>query len=124
MSRYEIVNDDQVAPCDGGRMSTDTRTWRDATELELRQRDELNEAEQENERLRQQLAEVAAQRDRMHSAIESTISRYETIRETHPDIHLDNDLNMLRVALTGDQSFADLQASGGLAEAQENSDDN
>jgi len=83
----------------------------------------IRDVEAEITKLRQQLAEVTAQRDRMHSAIESTINRYETIRETHPDIHLDNDLNMLRVALTGDQSFADLQASGGLSEAREHSDE-
>jgi hypothetical protein len=41
MTTHEINKSGQVVPYTSGRQCTDTRSWRDATELELSQRDEI-----------------------------------------------------------------------------------
>lgn len=45
MNTYEINKHGQVVPHTNGRQCTDTRAWRDATELELAQRDEITQLE-------------------------------------------------------------------------------
>ena len=42
---YEINEHEEVVPYTSGRMNLDTNTWRDATELELQQRDAIAELE-------------------------------------------------------------------------------
>lgn len=49
---YHINDNDQVVPYSGGRMDTSTDSWRDATELELTQRAEIVELEEQIEQLR------------------------------------------------------------------------
>jgi len=44
---YEINNRDEVIPYTNGRRCNDTRAWRDATALELQQRDEIASLERE-----------------------------------------------------------------------------
>ena len=51
MTTYHINEHDEVVPASGGRVSNDTRSFRDATELELSQREEIAELEKEVERL-------------------------------------------------------------------------
>jgi len=46
---YEIDEFDQVAPYKSGRRCNDTRAYRDATELELTQKHEIERLEVENE---------------------------------------------------------------------------
>ena len=45
MNTYHINEHDEVVPSSGGRVSNDTRSYRDATELELSQREEIAELE-------------------------------------------------------------------------------
>jgi len=52
---YEINERNQVVPYTSGRKCTDTRAWRDATELEIYQKEEITQLERE-------LAEALAQR--------------------------------------------------------------
>ncbi len=40
-TRYEINQFDEVVPIYGGRVSNNTREYREATELELQQREEI-----------------------------------------------------------------------------------
>jgi len=49
---YQIVND-QVVPYSGGRMHTDTTSWRDASELELEQMQRIQELEDAIDKMRQ-----------------------------------------------------------------------
>lgn len=42
---YEINDRDEVIPYASGRRCTDTRAWREATELEIQQRDEIKRLE-------------------------------------------------------------------------------
>ena len=44
---YEINDRNEVVPYTSGRRCSDTRAWRDATELELQQRDEITRLEKE-----------------------------------------------------------------------------
>ena len=53
---YEINEHDEVVPYNCGRRSNDTRTWRDATELELSQRDKINALEARVEELEADIA--------------------------------------------------------------------
>ena len=46
MTTYSINKHDEVVPYTSGRMSTDTLTYRPATDLELEQRDEIAELEE------------------------------------------------------------------------------
>lgn len=48
---YEINDRDEVIPYTSGRRCNDTRAWRDATELEIQQRDEIARLESEVEKL-------------------------------------------------------------------------
>ena len=48
---YQINDRDEVVPYTAGRKCTDTRAWRDATELELEQRDEIARLEKQVEGL-------------------------------------------------------------------------
>lgn len=65
---YEINEFDEVVPYTSGRRCLDTRAWRDATELELQQRNEIAEIERENELLRaanSDVKRIAEERDAM-----------------------------------------------------------
>lgn len=46
MNTYEINQFQQVVPYTSGRRCNDTRAWRDATELELQQQEEIKELKQ------------------------------------------------------------------------------
>jgi hypothetical protein len=48
---YQINDRDEVVPYIAGRKCTDTRAWREATELELEQRDEIARLEKQVEGL-------------------------------------------------------------------------
>ena len=48
---YQINDRDEVVPYTAGRKCLDTRAWRDATELELEQRDEIVRLEKQVEGL-------------------------------------------------------------------------
>lgn len=48
---YDINEFDKVVPYVSGRKCSDTKAWRDATELELEQRDKIAELEAENQLL-------------------------------------------------------------------------
>lgn len=63
---YSII-DDQVVPYSGGRMNTDTNSWRDATDLELEQQSIIKELENEIERLENELFELSMQVDMYES---------------------------------------------------------
>ena len=56
--RYEINRFDEVVPYTNGRRDNDTRNYRDATELELQQRDEIDSLENEIAQLRADRAEL------------------------------------------------------------------
>ena len=56
MNTYEINARNEVIPYASGRKCTDTREWRDATELELQQQDQIKKLETE-------LAAMTKQRD-------------------------------------------------------------
>lgn len=56
MNTYEINNRNEVIPYTSGRRCSDTRAWRDATELELQQQDAIKSLETE-------LAAVTNERD-------------------------------------------------------------
>lgn len=47
MNTYEINARNEVIPYTSGRKCTDTRAWRDATELELQQQDQIKKLETE-----------------------------------------------------------------------------
>lgn len=51
---YEINDHNEVIPYTNGRKCTDTRAWREATELELQQREELREQDSEIAKLREE----------------------------------------------------------------------
>jgi hypothetical protein len=55
MNTYHINEHDEVVPVSGGRVSNDTRSYRDATELELSQREEIAELEKEVSQLKHYL---------------------------------------------------------------------
>lgn len=59
---YEINESNQVVPYTSGRKCTDTRAWRDATDLELQQQEQIEQLERE-------LAEVMKQRDELRDAL-------------------------------------------------------
>jgi len=60
---YEINERNEVVPYTAGRRCNDTRSWRDATEMELQQRESIVQLERE-------LASVTEQRDRLAEAVE------------------------------------------------------
>lgn len=71
MTRYTL-QEDKVAPLEGGRICTDTRTWRDASELELDQQAELEHMDyrvmilkNRCEELEDALDELRKERDRL-----------------------------------------------------------
>jgi len=45
MADSESIIDGQVVPYSGGRMHTDTNSWRDATDLELQQQERIAQLE-------------------------------------------------------------------------------
>ncbi len=59
---YEINESNQVVPYTSGRKCTDTRAWRDATDLELQQQEQIEQLERE-------LAEAREQRETLAEAL-------------------------------------------------------
>ena len=55
---YEINDRDEVIPYISGRRCNDTRAWRDATELEIQQRDEIARLESEVDKLEAKIDEL------------------------------------------------------------------
>ena len=78
MNTYEINNRNEVIPYTSGRKCTDTRAWRDATELELQQQDEIKSLETE-------LTEVTEQRDRLAEALKYQKELNEWIESADPE---------------------------------------
>lgn len=70
MTTYQINEWDEVVPFTAGRGCTDTRAWRDATELELQQRDQISRLEAQVVGLRDALEKYRGQcnNDGEHSA--------------------------------------------------------
>lgn len=71
---YEINESNQVVPYTSGRKCTDTRAWRDATDLELQQQEQIEQLERE-------LAEVTKQRDTLVEALHSIRHRLGDFQE-------------------------------------------
>lgn len=55
---YEINDRNEVIPYTSGRKCIDTRAWRDATELEIQQRDEIKSLEIEVEKLKSEIDDL------------------------------------------------------------------
>ncbi len=51
---YKINESNQVVPYTSGRKCTDTRAWRDATDLELQQQEQIEQLERELDKARKQ----------------------------------------------------------------------
>ena len=60
---YEINRFDEVVPYINGRMSNDTRAYRNATELEIQQRDRIEELEKEVEHLTSVIENIRRRND-------------------------------------------------------------
>lgn len=54
MNHFEINEFNQVVPYASGRRCNDTRAWREATELELQQQEEIRELKSEIEYLKEE----------------------------------------------------------------------
>jgi polyhydroxyalkanoate synthesis regulator phasin len=57
-TRYEINRFEEVMPIRDGRVSTDTREYRGATELELQQREEIAILEERIKELEERIEEL------------------------------------------------------------------
>ena len=55
---YEINDRNEVVPYTSGRRCNDTRAWRDATELEIQQRDEIARLQSELDELKDKVDEL------------------------------------------------------------------
>ena len=64
---FEINERNQVVPYTSGRKCTDTRAWRDATELELQQQEQIEQLERE-------IAEAQKQRDTLINILTDVIN--------------------------------------------------
>ncbi len=67
---YEINESNQVVPYASGRKCTDTRAWRDATDLELQKQEQVKQLERK-------LAEATKQRDIAIEAIKEIMANEE-----------------------------------------------
>jgi hypothetical protein len=74
MNTYEINARNEVIPYTSGRKCTDTRAWRDATELELQQQDQIQNLERE-------LAAARAEIDGLNFALKQASSIYDAVTE-------------------------------------------
>ncbi len=79
MTKY-ILRDGKAVPYDGGRLSTDTRTWRDATELELEQQAELEHMDWQVMNLKHRCEEL---KDALKEAEETLIVASRMLSEDH-----------------------------------------
>lgn len=55
---YEINESNQVVPYASGRKCTDTRAWRDATDLELQQQEQIEQLERELAEARKEISDL------------------------------------------------------------------
>ena len=69
MNTYEINNRNEVIPYTSGRRCSDTRAWRDATELELQQQDAIKSLETEFATVTKERDEARGQRDSLAEAL-------------------------------------------------------
>ena len=69
---YDIDKFNRVIPYTAGRKNLDTNSYRDATELELTQRDRIAELEAENERLNNFIKELVAE-DEIKYVVKGTV---------------------------------------------------
>lgn len=65
---YGII-DGQVVPYSGGKMHTDTNSWRDATDLELEQQKYIARLEAENETMKDAIRSVLSQQPNMATRV-------------------------------------------------------
>ena len=79
MNTYEINARNEVIPYTSGRKCTDTRAWRDATELELQQQDQIQNLERE-------LAAARAEIDGLNFALKQASSIYDAVTEQRDSI--------------------------------------
>jgi len=82
---YEINDRNEVIPYTSGRRCNDTRAWRDATDLELQQREDIA-------RLESELRDMTAKRDALDDALNElwhyyslTGAAYELIEKVRAD---------------------------------------
>jgi hypothetical protein len=59
----EYLVDGQVIPYEGGRKCLNTLAYRDATDLEMRQAEEIKALQEEVDRLLEEISELRWQRD-------------------------------------------------------------
>jgi molecular chaperone GrpE (heat shock protein) len=64
MNTYEINEFNEVVPYTNGRRCNDTRAWRDATELELQQQEEI-------EQFKREILELESQIELMQEELEN-----------------------------------------------------
>lgn len=87
---YEINDDNEVIPYTSGRRCNDTRSWRNATDLELQQRDEIvrleSELERKGDELREQLAAERALADRLASELSDLWHNYSLWCDAYDDM--------------------------------------
>jgi len=62
---YSINGHAEVVPYSGGRMHTDTASWRDATELELTQQQEIKDLESQVEEQREYIQTLESKIDEL-----------------------------------------------------------
>jgi len=64
---FEINERNQVVPYTSGRKCTDTRAWRDATDLELQQQEQIGQLERE-------LTAMTQRRDELLASLEKVVA--------------------------------------------------
>jgi hypothetical protein len=77
MNTYEINNRNEVIPYTSGRRCSDTRAWRDATELELQQQDAIKSLETELAKVTKELDEARGQRDEWRNEHDRVVREYQ-----------------------------------------------
>jgi hypothetical protein len=93
---YEINESNQVVPYTSGRKCTDTRAWRDATDLELQQQEQIEQLERE-------LTEARQQRDTLVDAAQAVVDRWDapTWKELEPTAKMIGALRKAIAAVKG-----------------------
>lgn len=117
--RYEIDAFDRVVPYVDGRKNTDTLVWRDATELELSQKQEIELLINETLRLEDNIGDLTSEIGDLKSEIEdleSTIDDLEyRIKNYKSDINeSDSRINYLESEIYRlEREVADLESGHG-----------
>jgi hypothetical protein len=96
---YEINDDNEVIPYTSGRKCNDTRAWRDATNLELQQREDIV-------RLERELVEAKEQRQ-----LSNVCRRLECERDAY-----ENALRRIYdLSIDGDEIWSDIEQISAIA---------